>query len=52
MKKADRLQCAYTVILGDRELQDNRALLRDMASSTQEEIGLDQLEEIILKRVR
>jgi histidyl-tRNA synthetase len=52
MKKADRLKCAYTVILGERELQENRALLRDMAASTQEEIGLDQLEEIILKRVR
>jgi histidyl-tRNA synthetase len=49
MKRADRLKSAYTMILGDREIQENKALLRNMLTSTQEEIHLDSMEETILK---
>jgi histidyl-tRNA synthetase len=52
LKKADRLGCTYAVILGDREIEQNRALLRDMRTSVQEELALDALETTILKRVR
>lgn len=52
MKKADRMGCAYTMILGDKEVDENRALLRDMRASTQEEIHLDALETTILNRAR
>lgn len=52
MKKADRLKCNYALIIGERELQEKRALLRDMAASTQEEIRLDQFEEMFINRVR
>lgn len=52
MKKADKLKSAYTLILGEREIAENRALLRNMGASTQEEIGLDQLEENMMKLAR
>jgi len=52
MKKADRLRCKYTLIIGERELQENRALLRDMSASTQEEVCLDQFEEMFSNRAR
>lgn len=51
MKKADKLQSTYTLILGEREIEENRALLRNMHTSTQEEVGLDQLEENIKKKL-
>jgi histidyl-tRNA synthetase len=37
------------LILGDREIQENKALLRNMRASTQEEIRLDSMEETIMK---
>ena len=30
MKRSDKLGCRYTLILGERELQEKKALLRDM----------------------
>jgi histidyl-tRNA synthetase len=44
MKRADRLKSAYTLILGEREIAENKALLRNMLSSVQTEVGLDNLE--------
>jgi histidyl-tRNA synthetase len=52
MKRADRLRSAFALILGDREIEQDRALLRDMRASTQEEIGLEGLEETIIKIAR
>ena len=52
MKRADRFKAAYALILGEREIAENRALLRNMAASTQEEIALDQLEENMMKLAR
>jgi histidyl-tRNA synthetase len=49
MKRADRLKSRYTLILGDRELAEGRAELRDMKRGTQEVLGLDTLEETIIK---
>ncbi|MCE5264093.1 MAG: histidine--tRNA ligase [Deltaproteobacteria bacterium] len=49
MKRADKVKSTYALILGDREIQENKALLRNMRSSTQEEIRLDDMEETILK---
>ncbi len=44
MKRANKLNSAFTLILGDREIDENRALLRDMRASTQEDVALDKLE--------
>jgi histidyl-tRNA synthetase len=47
MKRADRLKSRYTLIIGEREIAENKGILRTMQTSTQEEIDLDRLEEII-----
>jgi len=52
MKRADKLKSRYTLILGDREISGNKAVLRTMQTSTQEEIGLDCLEETIIELAR
>jgi histidyl-tRNA synthetase len=52
MKRADKFQCAYTLILGEKELRERKAELRNMRQGTQETIGLDGIEETILKFVR
>ena len=49
MKRADRLKSRYTLILGDRELAERSAELRDMERGTQETLGLDTIEEAIMK---
>jgi len=48
MKRSDRLRCRYTLILGERELQERKALLRDMKDSSQQPMGLDDAEKTLL----
>jgi histidyl-tRNA synthetase len=50
MKRADKLKSSFALIIGEREIEDNRALLRNMRMSTQEEVALDELENIIIAR--
>ena len=52
MKRADRLKCTYALILGEREIEENSALLRNMHESAQEKVCLDDLEETIKKLAR
>ena len=52
MKRADRLKSSFVLILGDREIDENRALLRNMTTSTQEEVILAELEETIMNKAR
>jgi histidyl-tRNA synthetase len=49
MKRADKLKCPYTLILGEREIKENHALLRTMRESTQESVSLDCMEETIMR---
>jgi len=49
MKRADKLNCLYTLILGDKEINENSVELRDMKSGTQMTSGLDPIEETIIK---
>jgi len=46
MKRSDKLMCSFTLILGDRELQENKAELKDMKKGTQETIKLDNFDDI------
>jgi histidyl-tRNA synthetase len=48
MKRSDKLGCRYTLILGERELQEKKALLRDMKGSDQQPVGLDDAVSTIL----
>ena len=43
MKKAGKLGVAYTVIIGEDELQKGVAILRNMNESSQNEVKIDQL---------
>jgi histidyl-tRNA synthetase len=48
MKRSDKLRCRYTLILGERELQEKKALLRDMKDSAQQPVGLEDAESTLL----
>lgn len=43
MKRADKLNSAYTLIFGDKEIDENRAELRNMSTKNQQSLPLDQL---------
>lgn len=43
MKRADKLNSAYTLIFGDKEIDENRAELRNMTTKNQQSLPLDQL---------
>jgi histidyl-tRNA synthetase len=43
MSLADRLGAAYTVILGDRELETGQVVLRRMATGDQQQVALNLL---------
>lgn len=47
MKYADKIGARYTLILGDSELEMGRAQLKCMAESTQEEIEIDNIIDIM-----
>ena len=43
MKRADRLGAAYVLILGDKELEEGSAILRNMATKEQISVPLDNI---------
>jgi histidyl-tRNA synthetase len=47
MKRADRLGSRFVLIIGEKEITERRAELRDMANSKQESVSFDDLEEIL-----
>ena len=49
MKYADDKNAHYTLMLGDNELQSGKATLKDMTTSTQTEVNLENFEEEFLK---
>jgi histidyl-tRNA synthetase len=49
MKRADKFGCRYALILGEKEMNERKAELRDMARSTQSTVAFDNLEETLLK---
>jgi len=54
MKRSDKLKSAYTLIFGDKEMDEARVELRDMNTKNQESLPLDHLLEdltnILMKR--
>lgn len=50
MRLANKLQSKFVVLLGDEELKNNFALLKDMATGNQEKISLENLLKEIQKR--
>jgi histidyl-tRNA synthetase len=51
MKRADRLSFRRVLIVGDNELKNKKAIIRDMATKEQEEIPFEGLIENILSRI-
>jgi histidyl-tRNA synthetase len=43
MKRADKIMAKYTLIIGEDELRQGKALLRNMNDSSQQEINLDNI---------
>jgi len=48
MKRADRLNSDFTLIIGDKEIEENRAELRNMNTKQQQSLPLDQLPEALM----
>jgi histidyl-tRNA synthetase len=52
MKRADKLKCRYTLILGDKEINENMVELRDMRSGAQVTVDIHHLKDNIIKTVK
>jgi histidyl-tRNA synthetase len=50
MRRADKLKAVSVLIVGDDELAKEKAVLRNMATKEQEEIGLDKIEAELVTR--
>jgi histidyl-tRNA synthetase len=46
MKRADKLGCRFTMIIGDNEITGNQAVLRNMKESIQSLVELNSIESI------
>ena len=51
MRRANKLNARFTLILGDEELRTGRAELKDMDQSNQSSVALDGLEQELLTRL-
>ena len=51
MKQADKSGARYCLIIGEQELDDEEAVLRDMRTREQEKIGLDDLPEALVEKI-
>jgi histidyl-tRNA synthetase len=51
MRRANKLGCRYVVILGEKEMEDRKALVRDMEAKTQDEIDLDRVADVLVDRL-
>ena len=50
LKQADRVSARYALIVGDTELGQNQAILKNMKEGTQETIPLENFEEALIRR--
>jgi histidyl-tRNA synthetase len=52
MKRANKLNAAFVLIVGDDELAQKKLVLRNMATKEQTEIGLDNLVNDLKKLIK
>ena len=50
LKQADRVSARYALIVGDTELSQGQAILKNMKEGTQETISLENFEEALIRR--
>jgi len=51
MRRADKLKARYVLILGENELKQGKAVLRNMETKSQEEISMEGLIDILRKKL-
>ncbi|MEA1935420.1 MAG: histidine--tRNA ligase [Thermodesulfobacteriota bacterium] len=51
MRRSNKLNSHYTLILGEKEMQEKKAELRNMKEGTQETLSLDDIENIIKMKI-
>ena len=51
MRRADKLKARYTLILGEEEIKRGRAVLRNMADKSQEEISMDGIVKLLEEKI-
>ncbi len=51
LKQANRLRARFALIIGEKELQEGKVLLRDMTTGAQESLAQAELESALLKRL-
>jgi histidyl-tRNA synthetase len=47
MKRSDKLNCLHTIIIGERELDEGKAPLRNMTTSEQETIDIGTIDSVV-----
>jgi histidyl-tRNA synthetase len=52
MKRADRLGAANVLIVGDNELKEGTAILRNMETKEQESVALDNLVDNLINKIQ
>jgi len=52
MKRANKLNCRFTLMVGDRELAERQVTLRNMQDGTQTSVNIDVIEEAIINIVK
>jgi histidyl-tRNA synthetase len=52
MRRADKLEAAYVLIMGDRELEEETAVLRDMKTKAQERVPLEDLVSSVVNKMK
>jgi histidyl-tRNA synthetase len=52
LKKADKLNCSYALIVGEKEIAEKQAVLRNMITKDQQTILMDKLLESITKIIK
>jgi len=52
LKRADKLNSSYALILGDKELEEKRAILRNMKTKEQQSILLDDMLNTFIKIIK
>jgi histidyl-tRNA synthetase len=51
MRRADKLGVSYVLIVGDRELDDGFAVLRNMTTTEQEKVPLENIVRFVVNRI-
>lgn len=52
MRRANKIGASYVLIVGERELEDGAAVLRNLETKEQEQIPLEDLVRVVVSRIR